>query len=289
MPDLRARSLFDERVASTDRWRLAPAVVLSAAWHALAVALALAALHAARHIVTPSASLRAAVPDVVWINQPGPGGGGGGGGNRTSAPIRRVEVRGAASISMPAATPPVPTFRRQPQAEPPAAEPLQAQHLTVPIEAAGAALETRPGVLDGVALPDAGQGPGSGGGAGTGNGPGMGPGSGDGIGEGEGGGMDGGYYQPGAGIESPVLIREVKPSYTEGAMRAKIQGTAWLECVVLPDGSVGRVRIVRSLDTAYGLDDEALKAARGWRFMPARRRGHPVAMLIRIGMDFNLH
>ena len=83
-------------------------------------------------------------------------------------------------------------------------------------------------------------------------------------------------------------MREVKPAYTDEAMKARIQGTAWLECVVMPDGTVGRVWIVRSLDRVFGLDEQALKAAREWRFRPGRRRGQAVPVLIRIGMDFNL-
>jgi TonB family protein len=37
---------------------------------------------------------------------------------------------------------------------------------------------------------------------------------------------------------------------------------------VLPDGSVGRVAVVKSLDGSFGLDAEAVKAARQWRFTP---------------------
>ena len=59
-------------------------------------------------------------------------------------------------------------------------------------------------------------------------------------------------------------------------MRAKVQGTVLLECVMLPDGSVGRVDVVKSLDSTFGLDQEAVKAARQWRFRPrhaVRRTG----------------
>ena len=43
--------------------------------------------------------------------------------------------------------------------------------------------------------------------------------------------------------------------------------------VVLPDGSVGDVRIVRSLDKRFGLDEEAIKAVKQWRFRPAMQDG----------------
>jgi protein TonB len=69
----------------------------------------------------------------------------------------------------------------------------------------------------------------------------------------------------------PRVIREVKPQYTAEAMRAKVQGTVLLECVVLADGSVGNVEVVKSLDGTFGLDQEAVKAAKQWRFQPGRR------------------
>ena len=46
----------------------------------------------------------------------------------------------------------------------------------------------------------------------------------------------------------PSVLTEVKPSYTADAMRAKIQGVVMVEAVVLPDGGVGQVRVIRSLD-----------------------------------------
>ena len=86
----------------------------------------------------------------------------------------------------------------------------------------------------------------------------------------------------------PKPLREVKPQYTADAMRAKVQGTVLLECVVLPDGSVGKVEVVRSLDSAFGLDQEAIKAAKQWRFAPGTRFGEPVAVLVTIELTFTL-
>ena len=71
-------------------------------------------------------------------------------------------------------------------------------------------------------------------------------------------------------------------------MRAKVQGTVLLECVVLPDGSVGRVDVVKSLDPTFGLDAEAVKAAKQWRLIPGTRFGEPVSVLVTIELTFTL-
>ena len=78
------------------------------------------------------------------------------------------------------------------------------------------------------------------------------------------------------------------PKYTAEAMRAKVQGIVLVEAVVLPDGSVGDVTIVRSLDRNFGLDDEAINAAKQWRFQPGMRFGEPVAVLVTIELSFTL-
>ena len=71
-------------------------------------------------------------------------------------------------------------------------------------------------------------------------------------------------------------------------MRAKVQGVVRLEGVVLPDGTVGDVKVMRSLDPVYGLDQEAVKAARQFRFVPGTRFGEPVAVLVSFEIEFTL-
>lgn len=95
-------------------------------------------------------------------------------------------------------------------------------------------------------------------------------------------------YRPGNGVILPRVLRQVHPNYTADALRAKVQGSVCVEAVVLPDGSVGQARVVRSLDPKFGLDEEALKAARQWRFAPGTRLGQPVAVLVTIEMTFSL-
>ena len=227
----------------------------------------------------------AMIKDIVWLNQPGPGGGGGGGGNQMKSPPRRAELPGREKITVPAAKPAEVRPLEQPKPEAPKPE---TPPLDIPAKTTGASNQTLPGVIDGGVADSLSRGPGSGGGAGTGTGTGIGPGNGSGLGPGWGGGTGGGPYRPGSGIETPQVLREVKPQYTSDAMRAKIQGVVVLECVIMPDGTVGDVHVVKSLDAVFGLDQEAVKAAKQWRFIPGKKQGQPVPVLVQIELTFTL-
>jgi TonB family protein len=95
-------------------------------------------------------------------------------------------------------------------------------------------------------------------------------------------------YRPGNGVTLPTVVKEVKPGYTKEAMAAKIQGSVWLECVVTPEGDISDVTVTRSLDAEHGLDQEATKAAKLWKFKPGMKDGKPVAVSITIELTFTL-
>lgn len=221
--------------------------------------------------------------DIIWLQDEGPGGGGGGGGNETPEPPRAAELPGKDKLTVPVAKPEVP------RPEPPRDEPEPEEKPNIPVMDTTAGVQAIPGIISSLpTAPTLSSGPGSAGGAGTGRGIGVGPGDGSGLGPGSGGGTGGGVYKPGSGIVSPRLIREVKPNYTGEAMRAKIQGEVWMEAVVMPDGTVGQVSITRSLDSSFGLDDEAIRTVKQWRFAPGMRLGKPVAVLVEVQMTFTL-
>jgi len=115
---------------------------------------------------------------------------------------------------------------------------------------------------------------------------GSGPGNGGGLRGNTGSGGD--PFHVGNGATPPVLIKEVKPQYTSAAMRARIQGTAIVQVVVMPDGSVGAARVVRSLDSVFGLDEEALRAVKLWRFLPGKLGGRSVPVTVDIELTFTL-
>ena len=88
------------------------------------------------------------------------------------------------------------------------------------------------------------------------------------------------------GVKAPVLVREVKPKYTEGAMERKVQGTVEVKAVILADGNVGNVEVTRSLDVE--LDQEAIKATQQWKFRPGTKDGKAVDVEVNIELTFTL-
>ena len=208
------------------------------------------------------------VEDFIHIVDPGPGGGGGGG-NKNPDPPKKAELPKV--VEPPKPTPVVPE---------PVPVPTEPQ-LTLALESVTQVDIAAPGALSTNPNANAAS-------RGSGTGTGAGPGTGSGLGPGSGGGFGGGVYNIGNGVVSPIPTFQPKPKYTADAMRAKVQGTVVMSAVVLPDGSVTDVRITRSLDQSFGLDQEAIRTAKTWRFRPGTLKGEPVAVRIQIELDFNL-
>lgn len=204
---------------------------------------------------------------VVYLQTPGPGGGGGG--SAAAAPPKKLE------IAKPKAPPPTvpPVIPPPPIPPPPPPAPLTAPVTTnADISQATGASSVSLAALGG-----------------GGRGGGVGAGAGVGVGPGNTAGFGGGAYKPGSGISYPTLLTRVRPTYTPDGMRARITGEAVVEAVVLADGTVGDVRIVHSLDKVYGLDNEALKAAKKWLFKPGTdATGKPVPVIVQISLQFNI-
>ena len=202
---------------------------------------------------------------VAFVPQVGPGGGGGG--SPAPAPAKKMEIpKTKAPVTIPVEAPkPV-----EPPPVPTLVAPIQTTASTV-LQASGSNV---------ISLAQYG---------GGGRGGGVGSGPGNGVGPGTGGGFGGGAYQPGNGVSWPSIVREEKPKYTSDAMRAKIQGQVELEIVVLENGTVGDVRVTKSLDRTYGLDQAAMEAARKWVFLPGKREGVAVATRVGLVLEFRLH
>jgi TonB family protein len=99
---------------------------------------------------------------------------------------------------------------------------------------------------------------------------------------------EGAYLDTTPGLTKPEPISTPAPKYTSAAMNAAVEGDVVVDFVVLADGTVGRARIAKSLNPAYGLDDEALATIRQWRFRPAELNGQPVPVVSTATVPFRL-
>ena len=93
---------------------------------------------------------------------------------------------------------------------------------------------------------------------------------------------------PADGVTMPAIVTEVKPDYTPEAKKAGIQGLVEMSVVVKDDGTVGEVKVTKSLDQKYGLDDQAVMAMKKWLFRPGTKEGKPVAVRVSVEMTFRL-
>ncbi len=77
-------------------------------------------------------------------------------------------------------------------------------------------------------------------------------------------------------LSSPVATLKVDPAYPLELMKQNVSGTVILHAVILADGTVGTVRVLRSVDDR--LDQFASEAIAKWQFQPAMKNGAPVAV-----------
>ena len=96
------------------------------------------------------------------------------------------------------------------------------------------------------------------------------------------------YDSKEAGVTLPQVTRQVKAQYTAEAMRQMIEGDVLLGVVVQADGSVGAVEVKESLDSVYGLDENAVKAMKEWAFKPGTKDDKAVDVIVTITMSFSL-
>lgn len=78
-----------------------------------------------------------------------------------------------------------------------------------------------------------------------------------------------------------------EPVYPPQEIRMNRAGSVLLALQVLPDGSIGDVRVERSSGRPR-LDEAAVRAARTWKLVPGTRDGVPVAMWKQVPVTFQL-
>jgi TonB family protein len=94
------------------------------------------------------------------------------------------------------------------------------------------------------------------------------------------------YKMTDEGVKAPVLVKDVKPTYTSDAMKRRVQGNVLLDAVVKSDGTVGDVTVTKSLDP--DLDEQAVAALKRWQFRAGTKDAKAVDVLVNIEMTFTL-
>jgi TonB family protein len=256
----------------------------STAFHVVVIALIIGGTIFARRLVT---KVEAKPQVAISLIDPGDytlkpaktqAGGGGGGGDRD---VLKASQGRLPKFSMQQITPPAAVIRNpNPKL---AVEPT----VVVPPDIKVAALNM-PNLGDpksSAVIPS--NGTGSGAGIGSGDGGGVGSGHGPGVGPGSGGGIGGGVFRIGKGVTPPRPIYDPEPEFSEEARKAKYQGTCTLEVVVDATGRPTNIKVVGAL--GMGLDEKAIEAVKNWRFEPAMKDGHPVAVAVNLEVDFHLY
>jgi len=92
------------------------------------------------------------------------------------------------------------------------------------------------------------------------------------------------------GVTTPTVLAEsrVDPVYPLTAREARMEGTVALEVLVLRDGSVGEVTLLRVSPPGWDLEQAAIEAVRQWRFEPAIAADEPVDAVLPVYLEFRL-
>ncbi len=90
--------------------------------------------------------------------------------------------------------------------------------------------------------------------------------------------------------DAPFALKKAPLDYPVFAKNAGIEGDVILQVEVFKDGSVGAIKILKSLMSGPGgLDEAALKSVKQWTFSPAKSGGKPVACWVTFSVNFSLN
>jgi protein TonB len=94
-----------------------------------------------------------------------------------------------------------------------------------------------------------------------------------------------GYTSKEVDVKADITAKP-EPGYTREARRVGVQGLVVLKVLLLGDGKIDRVRVVRRLP--YGLTENAIFAACEIKFKPALKGGQPVSQWATVEYAFRL-
>ena len=87
-------------------------------------------------------------------------------------------------------------------------------------------------------------------------------------------------------VRPPEKVHHVAPVYPATAQSARVTGTVILEALIAENGSIGDVKVLRSVAL---LDTAAVEAVRQWRFTPTLLNGVPVQIILVVTIAFTLN
>jgi len=98
---------------------------------------------------------------------------------------------------------------------------------------------------------------------------------------------DDGIYTLEDGVTTPQILKHTFPSYTDEAIRAKVQGFVLFQVVIRKSGRVDSFKVLSG--PGYGLEEKTIQEiASNWRFRPATVDGKPVDLQTTLEVTFNL-
>lgn len=107
-----------------------------------------------------------------------------------------------------------------------------------------------------------------------------------------------GIYHVGNGVRPPQVIYSIDPQFTEIARQKKLDGTCVVSMVVDRNGTPQDVHVARSIaaflplkfrSAARGLDENAINAAKQYKFKPGTYQGKPVPVEVNIEITYRLY
>jgi TonB family protein len=82
------------------------------------------------------------------------------------------------------------------------------------------------------------------------------------------------------------ILERPRPAYTAEARQLQIEGEVVLQVSFTAQGQVRVIQVLKGL--GHGLDQSAIVAAQGIRYLPARRDGQPIDFPGTVHLTFQL-
>lgn len=89
--------------------------------------------------------------------------------------------------------------------------------------------------------------------------------------------------------DAPEPVNPTPPAYPENIKKLGVEGMVFLEVDIYRDGTLGNIRVKKSLLPGKGgLDEAAIEAVKKWKFQPGKSGGKPVDTTVIIPVEFTL-